>query len=81
MVRCLCEPDAPDGSAEDRIAGKRRRHTPDLILVDEADRLKMAGLEQMRDCYDRGPLGLVLIGMEGMEKRLAVLARTRPPEN
>jgi len=42
-----------------------------LLVIDEADRLKIAGLEQIRSIFDQGWMGLVLIGMPGMEKRLA----------
>jgi DNA transposition AAA+ family ATPase len=34
-----------------------------LLVIDEADRLKEAGLEQVRDVFDHGGIGLVLIGM------------------
>jgi hypothetical protein len=42
-----------------------------LILVDEADRLHMNSLEQIRSIFDEGPAGMGLIGMPCIEKRTA----------
>jgi len=42
-----------------------------LIIVDEVDRLKLQALEELRSMFDENSIGIVLIGMPGMQKRLS----------
>ena len=43
----------------------------ELLIVDEIDRLKLQSLEQIRALYDQHNFAVVLIGMSGIEKKLA----------
>lgn len=46
-------------------------HYIDMLIVDEAERLSTSALEWLRDLFDRRGIGLILIGMPGIEKRMA----------
>jgi len=43
----------------------------ELVVIDEAERLSTTALEYMRDLFDRHGVGLILIGMPGIEKRMS----------
>lgn len=55
---------------EEFLVTRRFSHLIELLIVDESNRLKDAGLELIRDFADRGEFGLVFLGMPGLEKRL-----------
>lgn len=63
--RCIDEHVRPD---------VKRHNDPayvDLLIIDEAERLAPLALEYLRDHFDREHLGLLLIGMPGIEKSLS----------
>ena len=46
-----------------------------LLIVDEAERLSVQSLEYLRDLFDQDGIGLILIGMPGIEKQLSRYAQ------
>ena len=63
-------------ASEEFLVTRRFSRHIELLIVDEANRLKDAGLEVIRDIADRGKFGLMLLGMPG-----PLPTRQREPTN
>jgi DNA transposition AAA+ family ATPase len=57
----------PQSSEVDTVKRLRQR---EMIIVDEADRRQMNGLEEIRDFYDRFDVAVAFLGLPGIEKPL-----------
>lgn len=56
---------------DDLVRTGAQANPAELLIVDEAERLSTAAVEHLRDIFDRTGMGVILIGMPGIEKRLS----------
>lgn len=47
----------------------KRPNQIEMLVIDEAERLSPQALEHIRDIFDRTSIGVILIGMPGLERR------------
>lgn len=59
------------GPPPKRTGSGRGHGTVELLIIDEAERLSTSALEYARDQFDRHHIGLILVGMPGIEKSMA----------
>jgi DNA transposition AAA+ family ATPase len=66
----ICIAQSSPEENEKYMSGKCRNST-EMLVIDETERLSNLALEHLRDVFDRTNIGLMLIGMPGIEKRLS----------
>jgi DNA transposition AAA+ family ATPase len=64
---CIKQDKSTDSNGKLFVARKSR---VELIIIDEAERLSTSAVEYLRDMFDRTDIGLMFIGMPGIEKRM-----------
>lgn len=72
---CVEEHFISSGKPTDSNGRSIRKPETELIVVDEAERLNASSIEILRDRYDRHGIGLILIGMTGIEKQFSRYAQ------
>jgi DNA transposition AAA+ family ATPase len=71
MVRVgICIDEHTDADSAGQGVRDRRRLI-ELLIIDESERLPTTAIELIRDIFDRTGVGVILIGMPGLEKRLS----------
>jgi DNA transposition AAA+ family ATPase len=71
MVRVgICIEEHTDADGAGRSVRDSRRLV-ELLIIDESERLPTTAIELIRDIFDRTGVGVILIGMPGLEKRLS----------
>ncbi len=58
-------------SADQRRNPLLTHNLAEILIVDEAERLSNTGLDHLRDLFDRTGIGVVLVGMPVIEKRVS----------
>ncbi len=54
-----------------KVRRRDQHRLVEMVIIDEAERMQTSALELVRDIFDRTGMGVILIGMPGMEKRLS----------
>lgn len=67
----ICIEQHLDPKGDRPVHRRRRALLVELLIIDEVERLSTTALEYMRDLFDRHGVGLILIGMPGIEKRMS----------
>ncbi len=74
-ANCCIEQHIERNKADQLLVTGPHPNLAEMVIFDEAERLSAITLEYVRDLFDRTGMGVILIGMPGIEKRLSRYAQ------